>query len=67
MCYDVMSSSSFDNISIRWAPEIRHFCPGVPLVLVGCKTDLRADPALQESLKEQGKQPVTTEKVNFVI
>lgn len=41
LCYDVTMEDSFENVSIRWVPEVRHFCPGVPLVLVGCKTDLR--------------------------
>ncbi|XP_039267734.1 ras-like GTP-binding protein RHO [Styela clava] len=62
MCYDVMSISSFENISIRWAPEIRHFCPGVPAILVGCKTDLRRDVDLEQSLKQQGREIITTEK-----
>ena len=41
ICYDVTSQSSFENVEIRWIPEARHFCPDAPIVLVGCKTDLR--------------------------
>lgn len=62
LCYDVMSVSSFENISIRWAPEIRHFCPGTPCILVGCKTDLRKDTDFARSLRQQGRDPVTTQR-----
>ena len=44
LCYDITSRSSFENVDLRWLPEIRHFCPSVPIVLVACKTDLRVDP-----------------------
>lgn len=32
---------SFENIRAKWVPEIQHFLPGVPMVLVGMKSDLR--------------------------
>jgi Ras homolog gene family, member A len=34
---------SFQSITERWHPEVAHFCsiPKVPLVLVGCKLDMR--------------------------
>uniref|UniRef100_H2ZLV0 Uncharacterized protein n=1 Tax=Ciona savignyi TaxID=51511 RepID=H2ZLV0_CIOSA len=41
ICYDVTNLSSFQNVEIRWSPEIRHFCPHTPTMLVACKTDLR--------------------------
>jgi len=25
----------------KWVPEVRHFCPKVPIVLIGNKKDLR--------------------------
>lgn len=30
-----MSPSSFDNVSSKWIPEIRHHCPDAPVILVG--------------------------------
>ena len=41
VCYDVSELASYENITVRWAPETKHFCPGVPVILVACKTDLR--------------------------
>uniref|UniRef100_A0A8C9LD05 Ras homolog family member D n=1 Tax=Pavo cristatus TaxID=9049 RepID=A0A8C9LD05_PAVCR len=41
ICFDVTSRSSYDNILTKWYPEVNHFCKGVPVLLVGCKTDLR--------------------------
>ena len=31
------SPESFDNCSSKWAPELKQFCPGVPIILVGGK------------------------------
>lgn len=36
-----------------------HHCPGVPVLLVGTKSDLRNDVETQRKLKEQNQVPVT--------
>lgn len=36
-----------------------HHCPGVPILLVGTKSDLRNDAGTQRKLKEQNQTPVT--------
>lgn len=36
-----------------------HHCPGVPILLVGTKSDLRNDGDTQRKLKEQNQTPVT--------
>ena len=41
ICYSVKSKESFDNVKVKWIPELRHHSPGVPVVLVGTKIDLR--------------------------
>ncbi|CDR42446.1 CYFA0S09e03774g1_1 [Cyberlindnera fabianii] len=40
VCYAVNNSISLQNIRDKWAPEVKHFCPGVPIIVVGTKTDL---------------------------
>ncbi len=42
LCFSVESKASFDNIEAKWLPEIKHHMPGVPILLVATKTDLRA-------------------------
>lgn len=34
---------SAENIPEKWTPEVKHFCPNVPIILVGNKKDLRQD------------------------
>lgn len=36
-------SVSTENIPEKWTPEVKHFCPSVPIILVGNKKDLRND------------------------
>ena len=46
----------------KWYPEVLHFCPTTPLVLVGLKSDLRTKRACIDVLKTQGLTPVTPEQ-----
>ncbi|XP_036115039.1 rho-related GTP-binding protein RhoD [Molossus molossus] len=59
LCFDVTSPHSFDNIYNRWYPEVNHFCKEVPIVVVGCKTDLRKDRSLVKQLWKKKLEPVT--------
>lgn len=46
----------------QWYPEVLHFCPSTPLILVGLKSDLRSKRTCIELLKTQGLTPVTSEQ-----
>jgi len=39
-----------------------HFCAGLPIILVGCKKDLRRDPRVVEELRKTSQRPVTPEE-----
>ncbi len=39
--------SSFENVQSKWVPEVRHFCPNTPIVLVGLQCDLRGQKVRQ--------------------
>ncbi|XP_006893328.1 PREDICTED: rho-related GTP-binding protein RhoD [Elephantulus edwardii] len=59
LCFDVTNPNSFSNVSDRWYPEVSHFCKHTPIVVVGCKTDLRKDKSLVKKLRKNGLEPVT--------
>ena len=42
-----------------------HFCGGLPIILVGCKKDLRREPRVIEELRKTNQRPVTPEEVRF--
>jgi small GTP-binding protein len=42
-CFDISSPNSFQNISTVWAPELKHYMPGTPMIVVGNKMDLRSN------------------------
>jgi Ras-related C3 botulinum toxin substrate 1 len=60
LCFSVTSPASFENIMEKWYIEIQHYAPGVPVVLVGTKADLRDDPDTIKELKGQGLTPVAS-------
>jgi GTPase SAR1 family protein len=47
----------------QWVPEVRHFCPNTPFVLVGCKRDLRNDPTTIRELQKMNQKPVSEQEV----
>lgn len=51
------------NVSIQWISEVMHFCPGLPIILVACKKDLRRDPRVIDELRKTNQRPVTPEEV----
>ncbi|XP_039196997.1 rho-related GTP-binding protein RhoD [Crotalus tigris] len=62
ICYDVTNPISFNNILTKWYPEANHFCKGIPILLVGCKTDLRNDKVLLRKLHQNQLEPITYQK-----
>lgn len=61
MCFSIDSPDSLDNILEKWSPEVRHFIPTVPIILVGNKKDLRNDMQTIKELDKKRQKPVTTE------
>ena len=39
--FDISNPTSFQNVSTVWVPELKHYMPGTPILVVGNKTDLR--------------------------
>lgn len=57
--FSIDSPAAFENIPNKWIPEARHFCPNVPIVLVGLKKDLRNDESTIKQLKKDEQKPVS--------
>ncbi|KAL1631862.1 Rho GTPase protein rac1 [Neofusicoccum ribis] len=62
ICFSIVSPPSFDNVKAKWYPEIEHHAPGVPIILVGTKLDLRDDEATRESLRQKKMAPIQYEQ-----
>ncbi|NXN10297.1 RHOF protein, partial [Indicator maculatus] len=59
ICFDVTSPNSYENILTKWHPEVNHFCKGAPVLLVGCKIDLRRDQEVLAKLQESCLEPIS--------
>jgi len=59
ICFSIDNRDSFANVSLKWIPEVRHFCPRTPIILCGTKIDLRYSPGIAHS-STANKLPVGT-------
>lgn len=41
LCFSIANPNSLLHVKTMWYPEIKHFCPRAPVILVGCQLDLR--------------------------
>ncbi|ROV95454.1 hypothetical protein VMCG_08497 [Cytospora schulzeri] len=57
LCYSVDSKDSLENVESKWVGEITDNCPGVKLVLVALKCDLRENAADDEEAGAAGAAP----------
>ncbi|KAH8404135.1 hypothetical protein KR215_010306 [Drosophila sulfurigaster] len=66
MCFSIDLPDSLENIQDKWIPEVKHFCPNVPIILVGNKRDLRYDhetiKARHKELAMRKQMPVTADE-----
>jgi Ras homolog gene family, member A len=79
MCFAIDSRDSFDNVqdkvslsylcclnctnSWSWIIEMLKYCKGVPVILVGCKKDLRGDYKTVAEIGKAKQKQVTYEEV----
>ncbi|EIN06070.1 hypothetical protein PUNSTDRAFT_90840 [Punctularia strigosozonata HHB-11173 SS5] len=62
ICFSVDNPVSLDNVEAKWIDEILEYCPGVKLVLVALKCDLREDRGVAERLARYGTHTVQYEE-----
>lgn len=58
VCFSIPEPDSFQNVIEKWIPEVRHFCPNTPIILVGNKADKRNDADVIRELSELNKKPI---------
>ncbi|KAL8687569.1 MAG: hypothetical protein Q9218_006298 [Villophora microphyllina] len=51
--FSIDTPDSLDNVKHKWVEEANERCPGVPIILVGLKKDLREDPLAQEEMRKK--------------
>ena len=66
MTFAIDNPDSFENIQEKWIPEVNHFCPNVPVVLVGNKKDTRIDPTSIEDMHSRKVKPVPVEEAKLM-
>ena len=59
VCFSVVSPMSYDNVRVKWIPNVKQYSPNTPIILVGTKLEKRDDKAKVEKLKVYGLKPVT--------
>lgn len=55
VCFSVDSPASLQNVADKWLPEVAHYCPDIPIILVALKIDLRDDISSQQYLESKGQ------------
>jgi len=62
LCFSLTDPDSFQHVKDKWVPEVTHFNPKTPIVLVATKLDLRENEETRKSLKEHNMEPITAEQ-----
>ncbi|EFC43576.1 ras family small GTPase, partial [Naegleria gruberi] len=52
LCFSLVDRISFNNLFYKWIFEIRFHLPNIPIILIGCKYDLREDIILSGNKKD---------------
>lgn len=62
VAFSLVSRTSLSNVESKWLPELRRYCPSVPIVLVGTKKDLTNDSKVVAQMAMQGMKPISLEE-----
>lgn len=64
--FSVDGPDSLDNVKHKWVEEANERCPGVPIILVALKKDLRDDPLAQEEMRKKSLRFITPKEGNDI-
>ena len=62
VCFSVAEPASLKSVVEKWVPEIKHYCPNTPFILLGTKVDLRGDRAILDMLAKKQEEVVSKEE-----
>ncbi|XP_003743914.1 cdc42 homolog [Galendromus occidentalis] len=62
VCFSVACRKSFNDVKAKWVPEIQHYSPGTPFILVGTKVDLRHDKPTLETCERNRTRIVSLQE-----
>ncbi|KIL54117.1 hypothetical protein M378DRAFT_174440 [Amanita muscaria Koide BX008] len=62
ICFAVDDPTSLENASDKWICEVQQYCPGIPIILLGCKMDLRDNTNAVEGREVVTQQLITPEE-----
>lgn len=48
VCFSAVDRDSLESVASHWVPELTHYLPGTPFILVATKADLRNDGSYNE-------------------
>ena len=66
IAFSLINKTSLANITQKWLPELKAYCPHAKLVLVGNKSDLADSPSTRAKLAARGQEIVTDEEAEAV-
>mmetsp|Transcript_44555 Transcript_44555/g.93219 ORF Transcript_44555/g.93219 Transcript_44555/m.93219 type:complete len:180 (-) Transcript_44555:274-813(-) len=64
LAFSLVSPTSLENVETKWYPELQHFGPNVPIILVGTKADLREQLESSPEQKSSLLEPVSSATVS---
>ena len=67
LCFSVDSPDSLENVESKWVGEIAENCPGVKLVLVALKCDLRENKDQDDEESNEPKRPTIDYKQGLAV
>lgn len=67
VCFSIANRASFENVSDKWAKELKKYAAGVPVILVGTQADRRDEGVGNVvSLQEAKKMAKAIKAVQYV-
>ena len=65
--FSIMCNNSFENVELKWLPEVRCHCPTAAILLVGTKCDLRNNTKIIQFLAAENQTPISSTKALDIV